>query len=131
MTDRIDHAAEAAGRLRAVASAVEEMGDQQVAQDVLAMWNANASRELQAAQVHATLALAEQERVANLMRASARPFSSGEALTALRVNIGDAAAPTYRFRPEVAAALGLPWGDEDLVDAEVHCADCNCGGDRA
>lgn len=84
-----------------------------------------------AAQVYATLALVEaqtaavdQARLANLLQAS-YTIGSGEALSALRVNLGDAEAPKYRLRPEVAALLDL-MPDDDVVDAEIHCEGCQC-----
>ena len=74
--------------------------------------------------VEAQTAAVDQARLANLLQAS-YTLGSGEALSALRVNIGDGDAPKYRLRPEIAALLDLTPND-GIVDAEIHCAGCQC-----
>ena len=65
----------------------------------------------------------EQMRIGNLL-AAADVLKSGEALAALRTNEGSGEAPAYRLRPEIRDALmGAPV--DDVVDAEVHCSDCD------
>lgn len=129
MTDRIDHVAEAAGRLRAVASVVEEVGDRQVVPDVLSVWNANVSRELKAAQVHATLALVEQQRIANLIslaklagrdedvheEVAAAAYGALNALVSYQDVPNGHMGPdeVVVLRPEIAAALGIKAVDHD------------------
>jgi hypothetical protein len=56
MTERIDHAAEAVSDIRYADEVLADGGDSEVAKAVAAV-----------AQVHATLALVEQQRIANLM----------------------------------------------------------------
>ena len=96
----------------------------------------------------------EQMRIGNLL-AAADVLKSGEALAALRTNEGTNDAPRYRLRPEIRDALvdahptvlptphsilGQPGavrvclrGDvealDDVVDAEIHCAGCQCPPD--
>lgn len=82
MTDRIDHASEAVNYLGA--STVDTYGDD--------------DRKVAIAQVHATLALVEQQRIANLI-----------AVNRYRVNLASprSDAPQWEIAPEVEEALGL------------------------
>lgn len=99
MTDRIDHATEARAALKGA-----QMNP--VDADVMAdPW-------LLAAQVHATLALVEQQRFANLIALATVPGSAGTletaAAQALLIPADDSvwgARPT--IRPEVREGLGL------------------------
>lgn len=72
--------------------------------------------------------IAEQLRIMNLLIAAQPPLSSSEALTALRVNQGSGDAPKWRLRPDIAAAL-LEEVDP-VVDAEIHCPNCDCEANR-
>lgn len=58
-------------------------------------------RRIAAAQVHATLALAEQQRIANLI--ALLDQDSDDAFWALHHEDGQ----LVRFRPEIASALGI------------------------
>ena len=118
MTDRIDHAAEARRLMDLTGEGYVEHEGWTETTALMATLDA---------QTHATLALVEQQRLANLLQAS-YTLGSGEALSALRVNIGDGDAPKYRLRPEIAALLDLT-PDDGIVDAEIHCAGCQCPPD--
>ena len=104
MSERIDHAAEARIQLEG-------------AQDLEApfCWGAFA-----AAQVHATLALVEQQRIANLIALAGVDSRDDEGLDMLRAEASDMLAqwvPTSpddehpEIRPGIAAALVI--GDDD------------------
>lgn len=84
--NRIDHAAEAK-RLIELASIQPDTDSARAVSD--------------AAQVHATLALVEQQRIANLLRLHAE---YGHTETALFVPVGSA---SMALRPDIAAALGI------------------------
>lgn len=57
------------------------------------------------AQVHATLALAEQQRIANLIALEGQ--STGEADPALYAEIGPEWGAARELRPEIKTALGI------------------------
>ena len=101
MRGRIDHAAEARKRIVWGEEWMEREGDTDVTNTVAALH----------AQVHATLALAEQQRIANLIALAAMdPDGLGQsAYSALA-----AMSPDRRrtvLAPDIAAALGI--GDDD------------------
>lgn len=75
---RIDHVAKANSLLRSVASEP--------------MTSAEATVSMMAAQIHATLALVEQQRIANLIALANSPSP---------------VLNTHEFRPDIAAALGI------------------------
>lgn len=66
MTERIDHAAEAVRITTTVSEQVKEVGDTVLPTHIANAFNAVLSRDLASAQVHATLAIAEQQRIANM-----------------------------------------------------------------
>ncbi len=88
MSERIDHAAEA----RELLDHSVESSDKDAA---IAMLHTNAA----AAQAHATLALAEQQRIANLI-------ALGEVRVGKRA-AWDFDSPEPELRPEIREALGL------------------------
>ena len=91
MTDRIDHAA--------------------VAHDILAHVPTNGgvtySDWMAEAQAHATLALVEQQRVANLIALLKDTFASHEALEVLSDVATAQSGQLISLRPDIAAALGI------------------------
>lgn len=95
MSERIDHAAEASKVAKPLVS------------------DPYTSREtwLAEAQLHATLALVEQQRIANLIALSVGDWDHGQAVDALVVRPQMGADP-YPLRPEIAAALGIEQGEE-------------------
>lgn len=99
MTNRIDHFAEA----RRLVLATETRD-----------WNQESpyvDRRLAAAQVHATLALAEQQRIANLiaLAESGRTTTNGarSALSGLYSGRAEDGSANMAIRPDIAAALGI------------------------
>ena len=67
-TERTDHAAEARRITAAIAEAVEPLRDRDdIPVEIMNALNGNGIRDLLAAQVHATLALVEQQRINNLI----------------------------------------------------------------
>ena len=62
------------------------------------------------AQVHATLALVEQQRIANLIALSKDTFAEHEATGALGDFAGAKFGERIGLRPEIAAALGIETG---------------------
>ena len=105
MSGRIDHAAEARKRIVWGEEWMEREGDTDVTNTVVALH----------AQVHATLALAEQQRIANLiaLSESGRTTVNGAraALSALYVGAVEDGTAHMQLRPDIAAALGI--GDDD------------------
>ena len=107
MTDRIDHAAEAVALLN-LAAAAQHQGDPR--------------HLIAAAQVHATLALTEQQRVGNLI-ALAGPRNpilrdqvaedAAEALATFHEHADLALSGWHEVRPEIAAALGIEAVDHE------------------
>lgn len=94
MTDRIDHAAEA----RRLTSAV-------TTRDWAEESPPYVDRRTAVARVHATLALVEQQRIANLIAlANGDTHLSTTAYSQLAVEPGIRPA---EFRPDIAAALGV------------------------
>lgn len=91
MSDRIDHAAEAVALLN-LAAATQHQGDPR--------------HLIAASQVHATLALVEQHRVANQIALSSLTYEIEDAHDA----IGQRA---LRGLPDIAAALGIEAADHD------------------
>ena len=93
---RIDHAARANNVLRSVAS--------------VSMASAEATVSVIAAQTHATLALVEQQRIANLIALfnieNAGLFTSA-ANRGLIEHFSEHGDWDYRIRPDIAAALGI------------------------
>ena len=99
MTDRIDHAAEA----RRLTSAVTTRDWAEESPYV--------DRRTAVARVHATLALVEQQRIANLIAlANGDTHLSTTAYLQLAVELGIRPA---EFRPDIAAALGIETGAGD------------------
>ena len=102
MRGRIDHAAEARKRIVWGEEWMEREGDTDVTNTVVAMH----------AQVHATLALAEQQRIATLVAlANTDPDGlSSSAYSALAVMSPDRRHTV--LDPDIAAALGIGADDE-------------------
>ena len=98
MTNRIDHAAEAVGLL-ALAVAAQHQGDPR--------------HLIAAAHIHATLAVAEQARIANLIALLKDTFASHEALEELSDVATAQSGQLISLRPEIAAALGIETGAGD------------------
>lgn len=94
MTDRIDHAVEAR---TALAAAQMNPADADVITDP---W-------LLAAQVHATLALVEQQRIANLIALSEATFPDGSRVCSRAVVEPGEHVESYRLRDVVREGLGL------------------------
>ena len=107
MTDRIDHAAEAVA-LHNLAVTAQHQGDPR--------------HLIAAAHVHATLALIEQARIANLvaLAGSHNPIlheqvaeDAAETLAAFHEHADLALAGWYEVRPDIAAALGIKAVDHE------------------
>lgn len=99
MSDRTDHAAEARGLLRWLEKWQGEEGSTDATNIACALM----------AQAHATAALVEQQRIANLIalgygHTSPSGDVMGEARRALVERTG---ADRHQLRPDVAAALGI------------------------
>ena len=92
MSDRIDHAAEAVALLN-LAAATQHQGDP--------------THLIAAAQVHATLALVEQQRIANLVALTKNTFAAHEAREALSTLTTAKLGEQIGLRPDIAAALGI------------------------
>ena len=92
MSDRIDHAAEAVALLN-LAAAAQHQGDPR--------------HLIAAAQVHASLALVEQQRIANLIALAKETFAAHEASEALGTFATATPGERIGLRPEIAAALGI------------------------
>ena len=114
MSDRIDHAAEAS---RLLANA-----DRMVSNDWPLETGEFKTDILAAAQVHATLALVEQQRVANLiaLAGSRNPIlreqvaeDAAEALATFHEHADLALGGWHEVRPDIAAALGIETGAGD------------------
>lgn len=101
MSERIDHAAKSEG---IVERAVSWFGEKMITES-------NLVAKMAIAQVHATLALAEQQRIANLVALAAMdPDGLGRsAYSALAVMSPDRQRTI--LDPDIAAALGI--GDDD------------------
>lgn len=101
MTDRIDHAAKAAEQEEAAWEKSD--GFFVIASEV------RRQVVLASAQVHATLALVEQQRIANLTALAVQPGdASTQASLGLVVNSSpDSYDSDWKLRPEIAEALGL------------------------
>lgn len=98
MTDRIDHAAEAVGLLN-LAATTQHQGDPR--------------HLIAAAQVHASLALVEQQRIANLIALAKETFAAHEASEALGTFATATPGERIGLRPEIAAALGIKAVDDE------------------
>lgn len=73
----------------------------------------NLEVDMQMAQVYATLALAEQQRIANLIALEARwGAETGDSLMCA-VRDEDGFLSAYRFNSDIAAALGIEQGEND------------------
>ena len=97
-----DHSETAIDHLAKVEKAVKNLKDSQFPANVIASLNANWARDIAIAQVHATLALVEQQRVENILTVSQMvaergPEITGFQLDELRVGVAG----------EVWEALGL------------------------
>ena len=92
MSDRIDHAAEAVALLN-LAAATQHQGDPR--------------HLIAASQVHATLALVEQQRIANLVALTKNTFAAHEAREALSTFATAKLGEQIGLRPDIAAALGI------------------------
>lgn len=101
MTDRIDHAALAAQMARDALS-TSRSGAQGIAGILAAT-----------AQVHANLALVEQQRIANLIALTKETFAAYEACEALGTFAAAKCGEQIGLRPEIAAALGIKAADHD------------------
>ena len=95
MTDRIDHAALAAQMARDAVS-TSRSGAQVIAGMLAAT-----------AHVHATLALVEQQRIANLIALTKETFAAHEAREALGTFATAKLGEQIGLRPDIAAALGI------------------------
>lgn len=105
MTDRIDHAAEATRSLAdadrfASVNCPLETGEHKA--DIIAT-----------AQVHATLALVEQQRIANLIALAKETFATHEASEALGTFATAKSGERIGLRPDIAAALDIEAVDHD------------------
>ena len=103
MTDRIDHAAEAR---KHIDWAHEE-------QSVEGSWEYSVRDYAVLAQTHATLALVEQSRIANLVGLLKDTFASHQALEALSDVATAQSGQLISLRPDIAAALGIETGAGD------------------
>lgn len=90
MAERIDHAAKAEQIVAETPSKITELE--------AVSWFAEA-------QVHATLALVEQQRIANLIALEAQ--CTGEADQALYIETGPEWGAVRELRPDIKAALGI------------------------
>ena len=91
MTERIDHASEAVNFLRA--TTFDTHGDD--------------DRKVALAQVHATLALVEQQRIANLIALGEAAFPDGSRVYTWAVVVPGEHVDSYRLRADVREGLGL------------------------
>ena len=91
---RIDHAKEARRALRAAAETPSDV------ETVADPW-------ILSAQVHVTLALVEQQRIANLIALAFGSADDADAKQILYEDVADDFGPSYALRPEIAAALGI------------------------
>lgn len=98
MNDRIDHAAEAVALLNLAVTA-QHQGDPR--------------HLIAAAHVHATLALIEQQRIANLVALAKETFAAHEASEALGTFATAKPGERIGLRPDIAAALGIKAVDHD------------------
>ena len=103
MTDRIDHAAEARKHIDWAHDWQEREGDTEEAGLATAVL----------AQAHATLALVEQARIANLVGLLKDTFASHQALEALSDVATAQSGQLISLRPDIAAALGIETGAGD------------------
>lgn len=103
MTDRIDHAAAAR---RHVEWAHEWQGDE-------GSTDATNIATVLLAQTHATLALVEQQRIANLIALTQETFAAHEAREALGTFATAKLGEQIGLRPDIAAALGSKAVDHD------------------
>lgn len=106
MTIRIDHAAQTRDHL--------EVAERYASEDWPIQTGEHKVDILAVAQVHATLALVEQQRIANVIALAAQPeqFGPEPAAEARRALIQMVQDPedgeyTHRVRPAIAAALGI------------------------
>lgn len=95
MTERIDHAKEAGRHLRFLAENLRT--------EELAFADLNAKE----AQVHATLALFEQQRIANLIALGEATFPDGSRIYSRAVVELGEQVESYGLRAEVREGLGL------------------------
>ena len=103
MTDRIDHAAEAR---KHIDWAHEE-------QSVEGSWEHSVRDFALIAQAEATLALVEQQQIANLIALSRETFAAHEACEALGTFATAKHGDQIGLRPDIAAALGIETGAGD------------------
>lgn len=110
MADRIDHVAEALSLLATPAALAESIkGVEEVSEDWVDELRDAADRSIAAAQVHATLALVEQTRVANLIALMDSPrTATSVARVAERALTEGEPVVNRTLRPDIAAALGIP-----------------------
>ena len=97
MTDRIDHAAEARKHI--------DWAHEQ--QSVEGCWEDSVRDYALIAQAEATLALVEQQRIANLIALTKETFAAHEANEALGAFASAKFGEQIGLRPDVAAALGI------------------------
>lgn len=103
MTERIDHAGEARKLIEKVETALAPIRDRNDLNAALVtIMNQNFMRDIAAAQVKATLALVEQQRIANVIAIHQHE---------VKYDIGEWSrlyvAGTEGLKPEIAEALGL------------------------
>ena len=103
MTDRIDHAAEARKHI--------DWAHEQ--QSVEGCWEGSARDYALIAQAQATLALVEQQRLANVIALSRESFAAHEACEALGTFATAKHGEQIGLRPDIAAALGIEAGAGD------------------
>lgn len=107
MADRIDHVAEALSLLATPAALAESIkGVEEVSEEWVDDLRDAAARSIATAQVHATLALVEQARIANLVALDARGLVDAGLYESTRHPALDSMVPI--LRPDIAAALGIP-----------------------
>ena len=103
MTDRIDHAAEARKHI--------DWAHEQ--QSVDGCWEDSVRDYALIAQAEATLALVEQQRIANLIALAKETFAAHEASEALGTFATAKHGEQIGLRPDIAAALGIETGAGD------------------
>ena len=101
MTDRIDHAARSRRRMEETLSSYETGEDAGAIVVALAALN------------DATLALVEQQRIANLIALAKETFATHEASEALGTFATAKSGERIGLRPDIAAALGIETGAGD------------------
>lgn len=102
----IDHVAEALSLLATPAALAESIKGHDVSEEWVDDLRDAAARSIATAQAHATLALVEQARIANLVALDARGLVDAGLYESTRHPALDSMVPI--LRPDIAAALGIP-----------------------